>query len=229
MNPLLPIKTSEIIQLLGAIPHPEGGFFLETHRSGCIPMSTRGQTGYDTDTKLIVTHDRPNKHTDVRRNALTSILWIPTIKCPTLLLAVNMSDHVHYYQGGKPFQYIVYHPVTKVLDKQIVGPDLLAGHKLQFVVPGGSYKCGHMIVDYNSTPQEYTIIGEGVGPGWSSCDIHCCVENDLNDLDGTVQEALRPYLHENLHRNNEQERKEIVFDEYYDEDSKREERTEARS
>lgn len=24
MNPLLPIKTSEIIQLLGAIPHPEG-------------------------------------------------------------------------------------------------------------------------------------------------------------------------------------------------------------
>ncbi len=55
------------------------------------------------------------------------------------------------------------------------------------------------------------------------------MENDLNDLDGTVQEALRPYLHENLHRNNEQERKEIVFDEYYDEDSKREKRTEARS
>lgn len=53
------------------------------------------------------------------------------------------------------------------------------------------------------------------------------MENDLNDLDGTVQETLRPYLHENLHRNNEQERKEIVFDEYYDEDSKREKRTEA--
>ncbi len=55
------------------------------------------------------------------------------------------------------------------------------------------------------------------------------IENDLNDLDGTVQEALRPYLQETLHKNNEQERKEIVFDEYYDEDSKREKRTEARS
>ena len=141
-----------------------------------------------------------------------------------------MSDHVHYYQGGKPFLYIVYHPGTKVLEKQILGPDLRAGHKLQFAVPGGAYKCGHMFVNYNSTPQEYTIIGEGVGPGWSSCDIQCCVENDLIDLDGSVQETLRPYLHENLHKNNELEReKEIVFDEYYDKDSKQEKRTEARS
>jgi predicted cupin superfamily sugar epimerase len=93
MNPLLPIKTCEIIELLGAIPHPEGGFFIETHRSGCIPMSTRGQTGYDTDTKLIDTHDRPNKHRSSMRNALTAIFWIPTIKCPTLLL-VSVDKHI---------------------------------------------------------------------------------------------------------------------------------------
>lgn len=35
---------SELRTQLGLIPHPEGGCFLETFRSGSTPMSSRGQT-----------------------------------------------------------------------------------------------------------------------------------------------------------------------------------------
>ena len=80
----LPPKITDLIPVLNLIPHPEGGFFVETYRSGTQPMSTQGQTGFDTtnnNKNLIVTTDgrdtnRPDK--DVRRNALTSIYWAPT-------------------------------------------------------------------------------------------------------------------------------------------------------
>jgi len=73
-------------------------------------MSTRGQIGW-TDPNLVMTYDRPEQQEDPRRNGLTSIFWIPTVKSPKLNLSLNKSDHVHYYQGGKPFEYIMYHPV----------------------------------------------------------------------------------------------------------------------
>ena len=71
-------------------------------------MSTMGQTGLSDDCcqkpniNLVVANQRSQNRPDgdERRNALTSIYWVPTIKSPKLLLAVNHSDHVHYYHGG---------------------------------------------------------------------------------------------------------------------------------
>jgi len=39
----LPTKVTDLISALNLIPHPEGGFFIETYRSGSIPMSTQGK------------------------------------------------------------------------------------------------------------------------------------------------------------------------------------------
>ena len=39
----LPKKVSDLIPALNLIPHPENGFFVETFRSGSIPMSTQGK------------------------------------------------------------------------------------------------------------------------------------------------------------------------------------------
>jgi predicted cupin superfamily sugar epimerase len=193
-------------------------------------MSTKGQTDW-MDPKLISTHDRPNQQTDTRRNALTSIFWIPTIKSSKLLLGINKSDHVHYYQGGKPFEYLVYHPETKVLEKHILGPDLRAGHKLQVIVPGGSWKCGQLVLDFDQTPHEYAIIGEGVGPGFDFHDFYVCVEDDLKDLSAIVQDSLRPYLHANLHKDDDDDQNEpkMDFEGHYEPNDKQEERIQARS
>lgn len=183
----LPSKVTDLIPLLNLIPHPEGGFFTETYRSGTKPMSTQGQTGFSTDKHLITTVDnreknRPHDH-DIRRNALTSIYWVPTIKSPKLKLCVNCSDTVHYYQGGKPFEYILYDVDKCELKREVLGPDLQSGHTLQVCVRGGVWKCG-AIVGYGCDEEEdiskdqkdggddhddhdYSLIGEAVSPGMS--------------------------------------------------------------
>ena len=93
----LPKDTKTAVELLNLIPHPEGGFFLETYRSGCEPMLTRGQTGLDCespDTNLVVANGRAANRSDgdERRNALTSIYWVPTTKSGEVKLVVNLSD-----------------------------------------------------------------------------------------------------------------------------------------
>lgn len=229
MNDFLPVKTAELVELLGLIPHLEGGFFVETFRSGSTPMTTKGQTDWGVDPKkLVTTHDRNEIQEDKRRNALTSIFWVPTVKSPKLTFAINKSDHVHYYQGGKPFEYLIYHPDKKVLDRQILGPDLRAGHKLQVCVPGGAWKCGMMLVDYEAAPQEYTIIGEGVGPGFDFRDFGVGLEEDIKDFPEEIKTIVEPFLHANIHKSNEKELA-VDFEGHYDEGDMRKERTEARS
>ena len=218
---LLPKKTADLVEQMGLIPHPEGGFFLETHRSGAQPMTTRGQTAFDVDPKWLVdTTDRREKREDPRRNALTSIFWIPTVKSPNLMLFVNLSDHVHYYQGGKPFHYITYDPSTKALDHTVLGPDLKRGQKLQFGVPGGVWKCGYLVMEDDRFEDiEYSVIGEAVGPGFDLVDCRPLTEEDLATATPEAQGALHPYLL-SLHQ-----KEELDFDSHYDADDKMEVRT----
>lgn len=39
-----PEHIQRIIERLGLVPHPEGGYFVETLRAGCAPMQSRGYT-----------------------------------------------------------------------------------------------------------------------------------------------------------------------------------------
>lgn len=106
---------------------------------------------------------------------MTSIHWVPTFKSPKLNLSFNCSDHVHYYQGGRGFRYIIFHPDNGDLKQVILGPDLDKGHKLQVCVEGGAWKCGHIVndnfdgigkgIEGETDAFEYALIGEAVAPG----------------------------------------------------------------
>jgi uncharacterized protein len=204
----LPETVEELVQYLGLIPHPEGGYFRETFRSGSIPMTTRGCKDLAVparDMVLVVRKEKEgaavvggddtvgnNADNDdymVRRNCLTSIFWVPTVDSPKLFMSQNRSDHVHYYQGGAPFEYIVFRPSMEDRDsgrwtRTILGPDLRRGHVLQLPVEGGCYKCGRLLLSSSSDQQQeqeedndiddndyppYSIIAEAVAPGF---DVH---------------------------------------------------------
>jgi predicted cupin superfamily sugar epimerase len=183
----LPAKVNELINALDLIPHPEGGFFVETFRSGSTPMSTMGQTGLDcenSDANLVVANGRGENRPDGddRRNALTSIYWVPTIKSPILLLTCNHSAHVHYYHGGKPFKYSLFDPMTGEFTQVTLGPELHKGQKPQVCVKGGLWKCG--IIDGDSDGQcdyEYCLIGEAVAPGFDIHDFNWVTEDQLRE------------------------------------------------
>mmetsp|Transcript_30662 Transcript_30662/g.45384 ORF Transcript_30662/g.45384 Transcript_30662/m.45384 type:complete len:263 (+) Transcript_30662:40-828(+) len=203
----LPHKTSDLIPELGLIPHPEGGFFVETHRSGSIPMSSKGQTDLNvpdptngdliveanvvasSDNKLRRGLNRPDG--DERRNALTSIYWVPTIQSPILMLATNCSDHVHYYQGGLSFMYYLLDPNADQprLERVVLGPNLERGEKLQVCVRGGMWKCGEIILpggdedeDGQQLGYEYSIIGEAVAPGFDFHDFAWITEEKIQEV-----------------------------------------------
>ena len=81
-----------------------------------------------------------------------------------------------------------------------------------------------MLMYFDKNPQEYSIIREGVGPSFDFNDFYVSVADDLKGLPETVQEALRPFLYENLHEKDDEEKKwELDFEGYYDENQKREE------
>ena len=155
-------------------------------------MSTMGQTGLDCcenpDINLVVANGRAQNRADnnEKRNAMTSIYWVPTIKSPRLFLAYNCSDHVHYYQGGLPFKYSLFDPASGEFTQVTLGPELHQGQKLQVVVKGGIWKCGIMVVDHEKESNdavadyEYTVIGEAVAPGF-----------DFHDFNWVTEELLR--------------------------------------
>eukprot|EP00588_Corethron_pennatum_P015504 CAMPEP_0194266500 /NCGR_PEP_ID=MMETSP0169-20130528/1380_1 /TAXON_ID=218684 /ORGANISM="Corethron pennatum, Strain L29A3" /LENGTH=234 /DNA_ID=CAMNT_0039007197 /DNA_START=47 /DNA_END=751 /DNA_ORIENTATION=+ len=184
----LPPKIADLIPALGLIPHPEGGFFVETFRSGSAPMSTQGQTDLDCDrpdVSLVATRGRAGSRPDgdARRQALTSIYWVPTVKSRRLLLAHNHSDHVHYYQGGRPFHYSLYDPATEEITKVTLGADLQKGQRLQVCVRGGLWKCGILDTSDEHDEHEYCVIGEAVAPGF-----------DFHDFSWVTKEEVRKHL-----------------------------------
>ena len=162
-------------------------------------MSTMGQTGLDCekpDINLVVANGRTKNRADKdeKRNAVTSIYWVPTIKSPRLFLAYNCSDHVHYYQGGLPFKYSLFDPASGEFTQVTLGPEIHQGQKLQVGVKGGIWKCGIVVVDDEkesndaSADYEYTVIGEAVAPGF-----------DFHDFNWVTEELLRETCKDDVH------------------------------
>lgn len=214
-NAFLPDTAADLVKLLHLIPHPEGGFFLETHRSRSLAMNSRGQT--DTSDTHLVTWTPPSTAVigtpvSLQRNALTSIFWLPTVKSPMQPLTQNISDHVHYYQGGLPFLYMTFDPLTGILERYILGPDIKQGHVLQVPVPSGLWKCGSLQIETNTDNDgqdpkphyqekifaDYSLIAEAVGPGF---DFHDFRFVDKSEVDGltTVTDEIRQILRNHLH------------------------------
>ena len=197
------MQTADYVSALDLIPHPEGGYFRETHRSGSIPMSTRGQTDFgqcvsnEAYQSLCLTHHREHRRPDgdSRRNCLTSIIWMPTVKQKMLYLGKNLSDHVHYWQGGNSFEYHIYDPITKSLKREVLGPNVKRGEKLQVPVKGGSWKCGRLL----EGPSDCSVIGEGVAPGFDFHDFEWITKIMISSIaDQDKCGILFNYLHKDI-------------------------------
>ena len=199
------VTAETMVKKLELIPHPEGGFFLETHRSGSTPMSSRGETDLNVPEDDLVSTNRTDRRPDRdgRRNALTSIYWMPTGTSPKLYLTMNISDIVHYYHGGEPFEYILVDPKSKEIRRVILGGNVLAGHKFQVPVKGGIWKCGHLIAsnataDSQLSKAVYCLIGEAVGPGFDFHDFTWVTAKMIKEATPQLWDVLKPFLHDKI-------------------------------
>jgi predicted cupin superfamily sugar epimerase len=159
------MNKSVLIEALGLLPHPEGGYFREIYRSGAEPMRSRGAT--DRAGTLMHTGREPPE-----RNVMTSIYWMLDRQFPLGYWCNNASDHVHYFHAGEALTYFVLSPGGR-LERHVLGPRLDQGHVLQLVVEGGCWKAVHL------EQGEYGLIGEAVAPGFDFHDFRWGTREEL--------------------------------------------------
>lgn len=179
------IDSMKIINGLELIMHPEGGYFKETYRSGAPPMESSGKT--DERGKTI----RVEGVEGEIRNEMTSIFWMATEEQYFLWMGVNKSPHVHSYQSGDPFTYILIYPDGNI-EEITMGPDPSVGHVMQMVVPAGTFKAGYL---KNKTKGSYFLVGEAVSPGFDYRDFKFVLFEDLSERIGDEAENYRGFLH----------------------------------
>ena len=191
----------QVVDALCLVPHPEGGFFRETYRSGAEPMASRGLT--DAAGTTI-----PTDRTPPERNTMTSIYYLVSGDSPTQSLVCNLSPHVHYWHAGASIAYHLLRP-DGTYERKVLGPNVLEGEVPQLIVAGRVYK-GARIVEHGDC--EYTLLGEGVAPGFDYRDFAFVSEEEMrtraNGDDAAVQ-ALLPLIKSDL-------KSDTTFDSYYD-------------
>jgi predicted cupin superfamily sugar epimerase len=138
-----PSRADEIVARLGLAPHPERGFFVETHRSPVMVTAA--------------THPGP-------RAAGTAIYFLITALARSTYLHRLLSDETfHLYEGG-PLEILRLHPDGRS-DVARLGLDLGAGERPQVVISAGTW-FGTELADGAS----HCLVGCTVAPGFDFAD-----------------------------------------------------------
>jgi predicted cupin superfamily sugar epimerase len=155
-----------LIETLGLIPHPEGGYYRETFRA---PLRLEG-----------LPHGAP-------RAASTGIYYLLPAGTLSALHRVG-SDEVWHYYDGDPLELHTLdaagvHTVTRL------GRDLAAGERPQHVVPAGVWQAARPL------GQRFTLCGCTVAPGFDFADFEMPSRAELQPLFPAHRALLEQLTH----------------------------------
>ena len=130
-------STKRLITKLGLQRHPEGGYFVETDRDALLvpnPFQTPSQGTF----------------TDQTRHASTTIFYYLTPANPTGVFHRNKGRTVHTLHKGRG-RYVIIHAPERGqkarVETFVVGQNVLAGERLQWIVEGNKYKASFVLPD----------------------------------------------------------------------------------
>jgi uncharacterized protein len=180
-----------VIATLEMQAHGEGGFFAETDRDPRLVPSpfpntaaSAGKVGPD-----LLSAQRSGFDPTVR-NASTSIYYLLTPGSPQGFFHRNRGRTVHTLHRGRG-RYVLIHadePDHRV-ETFVVGQDVAAGERLQWVVDGGKFKASFLLPDRDAVGSETgesggLLISETVIPGFEYFDHDFLVKKSLVELVG---------------------------------------------
>lgn len=156
------MDSEAVISALHLQPHIEGGYYRRTYASQHVTMTTR-----------------PDGST-AERETMTSIFYMLTTNSQIGVTHKNCSNIMCYYQLGLPIHYLILFPDGK-LEKTTLGPDLQAGHKLQLLVPAGTWLSTELKVDeaFGNPCYDFGLVSEAVSPGFDYCDMTIATVEDI--------------------------------------------------
>lgn len=136
----------QIIEQLGLEPLPlEGGLFRQTYRSPetisrqHLPERYQGDKPFSTAIFYLLTADA---------DSFSALHKLPT-------------DEMYHFYLGDPVELLQLHP-DRTSRRVILGQDLLAGQKLQHLVPHGVWQGSHLIPGGH-----FALLGTTMAPGYT--------------------------------------------------------------
>lgn len=155
-----------LISTLKLQPHIEGGYFAETDRDPLLVPNPFPASSSTTTTKSIAELaglDPHNTNTNKTRNASTSIYYLLTPGSPLGAWHRNAGRTVHTLHWGRG-RYVIIHADEEGEEKRIetfvVGKDVQAGERLQWIVEGGKFKTSFLLPDGEGEGSEGLLISE---------------------------------------------------------------------
>ena len=160
------ISAERLIQTFGLKEHPEGGYFAESYRS---PETYDGQA--------LPTRYKGNRHFS------TAIFFLLPQGTVSRIHRIASDEIWHFYMGG-PLEILQIGPVEQ-LERVILGQDIELGHKLQHIVPFGSW--------FGARPLKgsaYSFVGCTVAPGFDFADFELADPAELRANFPALKEEL---------------------------------------
>lgn len=148
-------SADELIHLLHLKPHPEGGYYRETYRSGeiiphrCLPPRFHGDRHYS-----------------------TAIYYLLPTGAVSRLHRIASDEVWHFYLGG-PLTVVELEPDGSS-HHVVLGPDVLRGQRLQHVIEAGTW-----FGAYPNPGTDYALVGCTVAPGFDFADFEIAKRTDL--------------------------------------------------
>lgn len=144
----------KIIEALGLIKHPEGGFYKETFRSEV----------------LLTNASLPQHNGD--RSASTAIYFLITNENFSAFHKV-IQDESWFFHFGDPITLYMISPSGE-LTEVIIGSDIMNGEQLQFTVPGN-----HWFAAKSTGSNGFSLVSCTVAPGFEFNDFTLAVQSEL--------------------------------------------------
>ncbi|TYA71356.1 cupin domain-containing protein [Seonamhaeicola marinus] len=137
-----------IIEQLGLLPHPEGGYYKETYRSNGIITNTNLNDSFSGD-----------------RNYSTGIYFLLTSNTFSAFHRINQDEMWHFYKGSPLKLHII--SETGTYSEVIIGNDVLNNQTPQFTVKARDWFAAEVIDN-----GDYSLVGCTVSPGFDFRDFN---------------------------------------------------------
>lgn len=156
------MSAKDIIRILQLEPHPEGGYFKETWRSGEKLVNVRGAT----------------------RNLSTAIYYLLENHDKSLFHRIG-SDELWFFHSGNPIEIFLIEEGKLVV--RLLGSDVEKGENPQLFVPAGIWFSAKI-----RDSKGYALVSCAVSPGFDFSDFELAVRaeliSDYPDLCAVIEE-----------------------------------------
>ena len=170
---LLVLSGGLLSSAVGAAPRPSAAALIQHFKMTQVPQEGPWFTlTYSSEDTLSRTALPPRY--DGSRAAGTAIIGLITRTDFSALHKLKTDEMWHYY-GGDPLRLLVLHPDGRG-ELVVLGPDVLGGQKLQYVVPRGSWQGA---LPTGKGADTYSIFGDTLAPGFAYADFEMGYRSEL--------------------------------------------------